>query len=206
MIVLGITGSIGMGKSEAARMLGRLGVPVFDSDAAVHAMMGPNGDAVVAIAEVFPEAVENGAVDRRRLGARVFDDSDALARLESILHPRVYRAQRSFLARLAAHRRPLVALDIPLLFETGGERKVDFSAVVSAPERVQDRRVLSRSNMTSRRLQDIRARQLPDCDKRRRADYVLPSGLGKRVMFRAICRMRADLAGRSGRVWPWPTA
>ena len=204
MIVLGITGSIGMGKSEAARMLRRQGVPVFESDAAVHAMMRSDGVAVAAIEEAFSEAVRDGVVDRARLGACVFGDDEALARLEAILHPRVYRAQRAFLARLAGQRCPLAALDIPLLFETGGERKVDASVVVSAPGRIQRRRVLARSGMTDSRLEDILARQMPDREKRRRADYVLPSGLGKRVMYRAICQLIAVVRARPGRVWPWP--
>lgn len=204
MIVLGVTGSIGMGKSEASRMLRRLGVPVFESDAAVHAMTGPGGDAVAAIADAFPEVVRGGAVDRARLGARVFGDADALAQLESILHPRVYASQRAFLARLAARRRPIAALDIPLLFETGGERKVDAVAVVSAPARIQRRRVLARRGMTEERLDEILARQMPDREKRRLADYVLPTGLGKRVMYRAICRMLAQARLRTGDAWPWP--
>jgi len=205
MLILGITGSIGMGKSEAAGMLRRLGLPVFESDSAVHAMTGPGGAAVNAIGDAFPEAVCDGAVDRKRLGARVFDDDEALSRLESILHPRVYAAQRAFLARVVGCRCPMAALDIPLLFETGGERKVDVVAVVSAPPRVQRRRVLSRSGMTEARLKEILARQSPDREKRRLADYVLPAGLGKRVMYRAICRMLADLGPRSGSVWPWPS-
>jgi len=204
MIVLGLTGSIGMGKSEAGRMLARLGVPVFDSDAAVHRMMAPGGDAVAALGAVFPDVVADGGVDRQRLGARVFEDRAALERLEAIVHPRVYAAQRRFLAGVVSRRKALAALDIPLLFETGGERKVDYTAVVSAPPRVQRHRVLARPGMTEARLETVLARQLPDRLKRRRADFVLPAGQGKRPMYRVVVRMIADLSSGVGRVWPWP--
>jgi len=204
MIVLGLTGSIGMGKSEAARMLRRSGVPVCDSDAVVHRLTGPGGSAVPAVEAAFPGVTVGDAVDRQALAGRVFGDSDALARLEAILHPRVTAAQRAYLCRVAARRKPLAVLEIPLLFETGGPSKVDYTAVVSAPERVQRYRVLARPGMDDARLSAILARQTPDAEKCRRADFVLASGNGKRFMLRGVQRMLEELAVGIARVWPWP--
>lgn len=187
--VIGLTGSIGMGKSTAARILRRLGLPVHDADAAVHRLMARGGDAVPAIAEAFPDVVVDGAVDRRKLGARVFDDKAALRRLEAILHPRVRQAARDFVKRQRRRGAPLVVLDIPLLFETGGESLCDAVIVVSAPRFVQDARVLRRAGMTRERLDRIRAQQLPDAVKRRRADYVVETGLGKRETLRELRRI-----------------
>jgi dephospho-CoA kinase len=173
MIVLGLTGSIGMGKSEAAKAFRRLGVPVFDADAAVHELYAPGGAAVAAIAEAFPGSVADGAVDRARLGAMVLGDHEALRRLEAIIHPLVRAAQRDFVARARAAGARLVVLDIPLLFETGGEANCDRSVVVSAPAEVQKERVLARSGMTAEKFAAILAKQMPDEEKRRRADYVI---------------------------------
>lgn len=186
MIVFGLTGSIGMGKSTAARQLRRLGLPVHDADAAVHRLMAKGGAAVPAIAAAFPMAVRNGVVDRKALGARVFHDRPALRRLEGILHPLVRREERRFLARARRQRRRAVVLDIPLLFETGGVRRCDAVLVVSAPSFVQARRVLARPGMTPERLHAIRASQMPDHQKRRRADAVIPTGLGMRPALRAL--------------------
>lgn len=193
MIVLGLTGSIAMGKSTAAAMFRSLGVPVFDADAAVHALLARRGDAVAAVAAAFPGVVVDGAVDRPALAARVFGDGAALARLEAIVHPAVARARRRFLGRCRRRRVALVVLDIPLLFETGGERECDRVAVVSAPRRVQDQRLLRRPGMDRARIAAIRARQMPDHAKRRRADLVIPSGLGKAVTRRAITAIVAAL-------------
>jgi len=204
MIILGLTGSIGMGKSEAARMLRRSGVPVFDSDSAVHRLLGPGGAAVETVEAAFPGVRKHNAIDRRALGARVFGDAAALERLEGILHPYVTAAQRSYLCRAARGREHLVALEIPLLFETAGTEKVDYTAVVSAPYRVQRHRILARPGMDEARLTAVLARQMPDGEKRRRADYVLAAGNGKRFMLRRMRAMLADLLERSGRVWPWP--
>jgi len=188
MRVLGLTGSIGMGKTTAAAALRRLKVPVHDADAAVHRLSGKGGAAVAAIAAAFPGVVKNGAVDRQELGRRVFGDPAALAKLESILHPLVRRETQRFLARARAARRPLVVLDVPLLFETGGEARCDAVLVVSAPRFVQRTRVLARPGMTEERLAGIEARQMPDGEKRRRADYVVPTGLDRRTALRAIRR------------------
>jgi dephospho-CoA kinase len=194
MIVLGLTGSVGMGKSTAAAMFRRLGVPVHDSDAAVHQLLAQHGAAVKAVAAEFPGVLRTeGGIDRAALGARVFGDAAALKRLEHILHPLVRQSQQHFLAASRAARRPLVVLDIPLLYETGGERRCDAVVVVSAPPFLQHVRVMARPGMTEPRFRAILAKQMPDAEKRRRADYVLPSGLGRAVTFRRLKRLVAEL-------------
>lgn len=200
--VIGLTGSIGMGKSVAAGMLRCAGVPVFDADAEVHRLMAKGGRAVEAVEAAFPGVVADGAVDRPALGAKVFGDSAALKRLERILHPMVGRAERAFLARAARERRRIVARDVPLLFETGGDKRCDLTLVVSAPAHIQRWRVLARPGMTEARLAQVLAKQMPDAEKRRRADVVIPSGLGRRLTRRrirqALARARAAAAGRRG--------
>lgn len=186
---LGLTGSIAMGKSEAARMFRRLGAPVFDADAEVHRLLAPGGAGFAPVAAAFPACVEGDVIDRKKLGALVFNDTPALKRLESILHPLVGRGRAAFMRRARALRTPVVVLDIPLLFETGGEKACDFVAVVSAPASVQRRRALRRPGMTPEKFEAILARQVPDKEKRRRADFVIPSGLGRRVTFQAIVRI-----------------
>lgn len=202
MIILGLTGSIGMGKSTAARQLRRLGFPVHDADAVVHGLLAKGGAAVPAIAAVFPGVVTDGVVDRAALGAQVFRDPEALRRLEAIVHPLVRRAERRFLARARRQRRRLVVLDIPLLFETGGAARCDAVAVVSAPPFVQAQRVLARPGMTKARLEAIRRKQMPDGDKRRRADLVIPTGCGHRPALRALVRATQSLLAlpRSGAI------
>lgn len=207
MIVLGLTGSIGMGKSTAARMLQAMGAPVCDSDAVVHGLLGRGGRAVPAIDAAFPGVVVDGAVSRPALGAAVFRDPDALKRLEAILHPMVQAAQREFLARAARRGAKIAVLDIPLLFETHGERRVDATIVVSAPFPVQRARVLARPGMTAEKFAGILARQMPDVEKRRRADYIVPTGAGRLVTRRAlrgiVRQVRQNRAvRRPGRQWP----
>ncbi len=200
MKIVGLTGSIAMGKSEAARMFRRLGVPVFDSDAAVHRLFRRDPHVRRAIAERYPDCVRKGVIDRRGLGERVFRNAEERAWLERLLHPRVRAASRAFLRRQQAMRRPLVVLDIPLLFETGGEERVDWIAVVSAPAFVQRRRALARAGMSETRLAAILARQLPDREKRLRADILLPTGEGRRRTFREIRRfLKAGYPQRSRR-------
>jgi dephospho-CoA kinase len=199
MIILGLTGSIGMGKSTAAALLRRLGIPVHDADAAVHRLQAKGGAAVPVIAAAFPGTVKDGKVDRQALGRIVFADKAALKRLEAILHPLVRREEQRFLAHARAHRCRLVALDIPLLFETHAERRCDHVMVVSAPRRVQLGRVLRRPGMTRERLAGIEARQLPDLVKRARADTVIDTGLGRRHSLQAIRRAVTLLRRRTKR-------
>jgi dephospho-CoA kinase len=202
MVILGLTGSIGMGKSTAAAMLRRLGLPVHDADASVHRLMGKGGKAVAAIEVAFPGVVEAGAVDRKKLGAAVFDDPPALRRLEAILHPLVREETQSFLRRQARRRAPLVVLDIPLLYETGAERRVDAVLVVTAPAHQQRQRVLRRPGMTEERFAQVLSQQLPDAEKRRRADFLVNNGLSKgRTLKRleAIVTMARRLEPRH---WP----
>jgi dephospho-CoA kinase len=173
-ILLGLTGSIGMGKSTVAAMFADEGVPVFDADAEVHRLQGPGGDLVDEIEAAFPDTTTALGVDRTLLGEAVFGDPEAFRRLEAIVHPAVGAARSRF---LAAHAdRPLVVLDVPLLFEAGGWESVDKIAVVSAPAQVQRARVLARPGMTAMRFESILARQMPDAEKRARADFVIPTG------------------------------
>lgn len=191
-IVLGLTGSIGMGKSTVAAMFAADGVPVFDADATVHQLQGPNGAAVAAIEAEFPDTTTNLGVNRTLLREAVMADPTAFARLEAILHPAVAEARESFLADHVES--PLVVLDVPLLFEAGGWRHVDKIAVVSAPVEVQRERVLARPGMTAERFEAILARQLPDAEKRARADFVIPTGEGLQVTEDCVRAVIACLA------------
>jgi dephospho-CoA kinase len=187
LIVLGLTGSIGMGKSTAASMLRRLGVPLFDADLAVHRLLAPSGAAVPAVSAAFPGVgTEAGGIDRALLGQRVFTDPTSLRRLEEILHPMVAAEEKRFLAGLRARREPLAVLDIPLLFETGAERRCDCVLVVSAPALVQRQRVMRRPGMTEIRLNAILRKQMPDHRKRQRADFVVPTGAGHGLTLRRL--------------------
>lgn len=202
MVILGLTGSIAMGKSTAAACFRRLGVPVHDADAAVHALMSRGGEAVGEVLSAFPEAAAGDAVDRKKLAAVVFREAAALARLESLLHPRVRARERRFLEISARHGEAVVVLDIPLLFETGGEARCDAVIAVSAPARIQAARFLSRSGMSADRLADILSRQLPDREKCRRADFVVQTGLGRLESLRAIGHILAVVGTWRGRRWP----
>ena len=173
-LVLGLTGSVGMGKSSVARMFEALGVPVFDADAVVHRLQGPGGGLVASIERAFPGVAGPEGVDRKRLGAAVFGDPAALARLEAIVHPAVRAERRAFLREHAGAK--LVVFDIPLLFEKGGAGDVDEILVVSAPPEVQRARVLARPGMTAERFERILALQMPDAEKRERADHVIDTG------------------------------
>jgi dephospho-CoA kinase len=195
MITLGLTGSVGMGKSTALTMFRHLGVPVHDGDAVVHRLLAPRGIAVAAVAAAFPEALAaDGGIDRARLGQRVFADPAALKRLERILHPLVRESQERFLKLARGRRVPVVVLDIPLLFETGGDRRCDRVVVVSASASVQRARVMARPGMSDVRFRAILAKQMPDAEKRRRANDVVPSGLGRAVTFRRLMRIVRSLA------------
>ena len=186
MKVLGLTGGIGMGKSTAANTFRRLRVPVFDADAAVHRLQGRGGAAVRPIEAAFSGTTRDGRVDREALRARVLGDPAALKRLEAIVHPLVRRAERAFLAAARRRGERLAVLDIPLLFETGGERRVDEVIVVTAPAAVQRARVLRRRGMTPERLDAILARQMPDALKRKKADHLVQTGLSRHAAQRHI--------------------
>ena len=199
MLVLGLTGSIGMGKSTAAKMLRRMGLPLHDADRAVHRLLAEGGGAVAAVEAAFPGVVTGGAVDRERLAARVFEDRAALKRLEGILHPAVRRATRAFLGRQARAGRSLVVLDIPLLYETGGEALCDAVVMVTAPSFVQRSRVLGRRGMTAARFRAILDKQMPDREKRRRADFVVNTGLSKATTLRQLRAIVTLLRRQPGR-------
>ena len=173
--ILGLTGSIGMGKSAVAAILRELGVPVFDADAAVHELQGPNGACLAAIEQAFPGTTGPDGVDRQKLGAAVFGDPAKLKLLEAIVHPEVAEMRRAFLADTA--EAPLIVFDIPLLFERTGQHGLDAVAVVSAPAVMQRERVLSRPGMSVEKFEKILALQVPDADKRARADFVIDTGV-----------------------------
>jgi dephospho-CoA kinase len=196
MIVVGLTGSIGMGKTETGRMFERLGVPVFDADKAVHQLYGTDGAAVAPIEAAFAGVVVDGAVDRSALAARVLGDEVGVRRLEAIVHPLVQEMRARFLETAREEGRDMVVVDIPLLFETGGETRVDRTVVVSAPPAVQRQRVLARPGMTEEKFQAILARQMPDEEKRKRADFVVDSSVGLNHAFAQVERIVASL--RSG--------
>lgn len=181
MFILGLTGSIGMGKSATAKMFQDVGVPVHDADATVHQLMGVGGKATSLIDTAFPGSVVKGAVDRQALGKVVFGDESALKKLESILHPLVRAEERKFLRLCQLHRNPLVVLDIPLLFETGGEKRMDAVVVVSASKTLQKKRVMARPGMNGDKFKAILKKQMPDTLKRRKADFVINTGAGYRV-------------------------
>ncbi len=195
MIVLGLTGSIGMGKSATAALFAEAGTPVHDSDAAVHALYaGPDAARIEA---AFPGVLRGGLIDRARLSERVLDDPVAMRSLEAIVHPYVARDRDAFLASARQRGEPIVVLDIPLLFEIGGDKEVDAIVVVTADEAVQRARVLARPGMTPDKLDRILARQTPDSEKRRRAHFVIDTGHGVedarrqvRAVLRALARRR----------------
>jgi dephospho-CoA kinase len=201
VIVLGLTGSIGMGKSTTSQLFEAEGVPVYDADAAVHALYAPGGAAAALIEAAFPGTTQDGAVDRARLSAAVVGKPEALGRLEAIVHPLVGHSRKGFFEGAAAAGADVVVLDIPLLFETGGERNVDAVVVVTAPAEMQRERVLARPGMTAEKLDAILARQTPDPEKRARADFVIDTSQGleaAREQVRSVLEaVRAD--GRTGR-------
>ncbi|MDN5926777.1 MAG: dephospho-CoA kinase [Hyphomicrobiales bacterium] len=192
MIVLGLTGSIGMGKSTAARMFMEAGVPVHDSDETVHRLY--SGKAASLIEQRFPGTTSNGVVDREKLAKKVLGDPQALKELEAIVHPLVREDEKIFLDEQRGRRAPLVVLDIPLLFEVGAEGRVDKIAVVSAPAKMQRERVLARPGMIEARFEAILKKQVPDAEKRRRADYVIDSGKGLEPARLAVERIIEELA------------
>jgi dephospho-CoA kinase len=186
MKMIGLTGSIGMGKSTAAMMFRQLGVPVFDADACVHDLQAVGGKALPIIEKAFPGTTSAYGLDRAKLGALVFGQPAQLRRLEQLIHPLVNQARQQWLAQQCRLRKKLVVLDVPLLFEKSGWKMCDYIVVVSAPYHVQAARVLARPGMTLEKFARILKTQMPDAQKRRRADAVLHTGLGKQVTRRAV--------------------
>ena len=197
MFILGLTGSLGMGKSITAGFFAEAGVPVHDADAVVHRLY--EGEAVAAIAAAFPGTTTNGKVDRAKLAARVLDEPDALQRLEAIVHPLVRAAEARFLADARARGAEVVLLDIPLLLETASDQRVDAIVVASAPSAVQQQRVLERPGMTQEKFDALLAQQIPDSEKRRRGDFVVDTSRGfdaARAQVREILRAVATMPRR----------
>jgi dephospho-CoA kinase len=188
MIVLGLTGSIGMGKSTASQMLRKIGCPVHDSDEAVHKALAPYGDAFEIVAVTFPEAWDKKRrlIDRKILGSIVFNDIGKRKELEAILHPIARHSQMKFIHEMKRKGRKIVALDIPLLFEIGAQDRVDYTICVTAPDAIQRRRVLSRPGMTEDKFEAIKALQMPDGQKQALADYVVQTGLGYALTYRQL--------------------
>lgn len=189
MIILGLTGSIGMGKSTTSRMFADAGAMVWDADAAVHRLYAPGGAAVGPLGEAFPGVVVDGMVDRTRLAEALGQDEAAFARLEAIVHPLVAQSRANDLARAREEGQRLAVLDIPLLFETGGDQWVDAVVVVSADAAIQRQRVLARPGMTEERFQAILNRQMPDAEKRRRADFIVDTGHGLEAAQQQVIRI-----------------
>lgn len=200
MLLIGLTGSIGMGKSETAKMFMALGVPVYDADAAVHAIYERGGAAVEPIRAVFPSAIVDGAVDRKELSKAVLGLPEEMKKLEAIVHPLAGQAQIDFLRKAEADGHEMVVLDIPLLFETGGENRVDVVVVVSAPYHIQRERVLARPDMTEAKFAAIHAKQVPDDEKRQRADFIVDSSDGLEKARATVASIVEELKGREGRV------
>jgi len=197
MIVLGLTGSIAMGKSTVGTFFAESGVPVYDADAVVHRLYA--GVAAPLIEAAFPATTADGTVDRARLAERVIGDPAALRRLEAIVHPLVRREEEQFLAKAEAGGAPVAVLDIPLLFETGGEKRCDAVVVVSAPAETQRARVMGRPGMTEEKFNELLAKQMPDAEKRRRADFVVDTSQdfdSTRAQIRAILQQAAILPRR----------
>src|SRR5258707_11669090 len=186
---VGLTGSIGMGKSETLKLFQRLGIPVYDADAAVHELYDKGGRAVGPIAFWFPDAVRDERVDRAKLAEFVASGEAAFQRLEAIVHPLVRQVENDFLDRVAASGADIAVLDIPLLYETGGEKRMDAVVVVSAPAEVQRARVLMRPGMTLEKLEAIHARQVPDAEKRAKAEFVIETGQGIDHAFAQVRRV-----------------
>jgi dephospho-CoA kinase len=192
-LIIGLTGSIGMGKSTVARLLKQRGFPIYDADSAVHDLLKKGGAAVKPVAKLFPEAVKRDAIDRKAVGRAVFAQPDKLKQLEAILHPLVRRAEKTAIAAAKAAKKRAVILEIPLLFETEAELRCDVVFCVSAPRAVQKARVMARPGMTEARFRAIRARQMPDAEKRGRADFIIPTGGDLASTARALDKVLTQL-------------
>ena len=198
MIVLGITGSVGMGKSTVANMFAEQGAAMCNADQIVHALMRDDEEIKDAIAAEWPSAITDGEIDRQALGKLVFGDNAAMKKLEQILHPRVVDEEERFVLDAALKGYWLVVLDIPLLYETGAQSRLDYVAVVSAPEAVQRERVMARPNMSEEKFKQILARQMPDAEKRKRADFVIETGEGFKVTLEQVKLVMAQLKRANG--------
>ncbi len=196
MKVIGLTGSIGMGKSTAAQMFTRLGVPVLDSDQLVHQLYKKGGRAVAAVASAFPASHVKGAIDRKLLGEIVLKDKKSLEKLELIVHPMVQEIQKSFINMAAGQGYDLVILEIPLLFEVGADKWLDKTVVVSAGPEIQRRRVMARPGMNRQKFEAILARQLPDAEKRRRADYIIDTSKNLDTTFNEVRQLLNELGSK----------
>ena len=194
MMIIGLTGSIGMGKSTTATLLRHMGFPIYSADDEVHKLLKKGGTAVTAIARLFPETLKRGAIDRKILGRAVFHQPEKLKRLERILHPLVRRTEKEFLQKARQAKARAVILEIPLLFETGGEKRCDITLCVTAPRATQKARVLARPHMTEEKLRAILARQMPDAEKRRKADYVIPTGKGVAATEKQLRKILSKLS------------
>ncbi|TPQ42171.1 dephospho-CoA kinase [Bradyrhizobium guangdongense] len=192
MLILGLTGSIGMGKSTTAKLFAEAGVPIYDADAAVHQLY--EGEAVPAIEAAFPGTTANGKVDRAKLSARVVGDAAAMKQLEQIVHPMLGASRQKFFADAEAAKAPVVLLDIPLLYETGGEKRVDAVVVVTTSPELQRERVLARGTMDAQKLDAIIAKQMPDAEKRKRADFVVDTSYGLDPVRAQIKHILAEVA------------
>ena len=193
MIVIGLTGSIAMGKSTVAKQFAKLGAAVCDSDHLVHALLAEGGEGVSEVGKIFPQAREGNHINRRALAKAVFGDEEKLKRLETILHPLVRRGQDRFIRLARRHGKRIVILDIPLLFETQGEERVDFTVVATAPSFLQRRRVMKRMHMSEEKFANILKRQMKDSEKRARADFVVHTGLGLRASLNEVRRILARI-------------
>ncbi|MCK9993572.1 MAG: dephospho-CoA kinase [Alphaproteobacteria bacterium] len=201
MVIVGLTGSIGMGKSETAKMFRRLGIAVYDADAAVHGIYAPGGSAVAPIEEAFPGVTGPNGVDRDALAKRVLNDPAALKKLESIVHPLVGLEQQKFLAQAAAEKAEMIVIDVPLLYETGGQKRVDCVVLVSAPYELQRERVLERPGMSEEKFQSILAKQVPDAHKREQADYIIDSSKGLEAAMAQVEALIPLLRKVPARAW-----
>jgi dephospho-CoA kinase len=191
--IIGLTGSIGMGKTTLAKQFEQCGVPVCDSDAIVHRLLGAGGAAVSRVAQAFPESLQGNHINREILAGLVFNNEPRLKMLESILHPMIKTAQDRFIRRAQTEARSMIVLDIPLLFETGGEKKCDVTVVATAPYFVQRARVLKRPRMSEEKFARILKLQMPDAEKRKKADFVVQTGQGKYVSLKAVRRIVREL-------------
>jgi dephospho-CoA kinase len=194
MMIIGLTGSIGMGKSTAAEILRELGFPTYSADKAVHDLLKRNGKAVAPVARLFPAALKKNAIDRKILGQSVFGQPKKLRQLEKIIHPLLRDAEQKFLRQACGKKTRAAILEIPLLFETGADKRCDITFCVTAPRAVQKARVLARPGMSAERLRAILARQMPDAGKRKKADFIIPTGKGLDATRKHLNKLLKDLS------------